>query len=182
MRGHKVGVGPASGGLGVIARTQLEAYGIDYKKDIKPFFMGAGEMAEALKDGSIEGAFLTEELAQMVATTHKIRPLPWSEKELKAFLATRPYYAAYSTPANTFKGVDYPVLTIDNGIELICAKQLSDDLAYKLAKAIVENLGCISNIYAPAKAMTPELVATEIGNPFHPGALKYYKEKGLYKK
>ena len=182
LRGHKVAVGPASGGLGVIARTQLEAYGIDYKKDIKPFFMGAGEMAEALKDGSVEGAFLTEELAQMVATTHKIRPLAWNEKELKAFLSNRPYYAAYSTPANTFKGVDYPVLTIDNGIELICAKQLSDDLAYKLAKAIVENLDCIGKIYAPAKAITPQLVATEIGNPFHPGALKYYKEKGLYQK
>ena len=53
LKGKKVGVGPASGGLGVIARSQLAANGINYKKDIKPMFMGAGDMAQALKDGTI---------------------------------------------------------------------------------------------------------------------------------
>jgi len=149
MKGHKVAVGPASGGLGVIARTQLDAYGIDYKKDIKPFFMGAGEMAEALKDGAVEAAFLTEELAQMVASTHKIRPLPWDKKVLDDFLAKHPYYGEYSYPANHFKGVAPPVLTVDNGIQLICSKELSDETVYKLTKAIVENLGCMAEIYAP---------------------------------
>ncbi|RJR38533.1 MAG: TAXI family TRAP transporter solute-binding subunit [Desulfobacteraceae bacterium] len=182
MKGHKVAVGPASGGLGVIARTQLDAYGIDYKKDIKPFFMGAGEMAEALKDGAVEAAFLTEELAQMVASTHKIRPLPWDKKVLDDFLAKHPYYGEYSYPANHFKGVAPPVLTVDNGIQLICSKELSDETVYKLTKAIVENLGCMAEIYAPAKAITPEWTAIELGNPTHPGAIKYFKEKGLLKK
>ncbi|MBN1107082.1 MAG: TAXI family TRAP transporter solute-binding subunit [Deltaproteobacteria bacterium] len=182
MKGHKVAVGPASGGLGVIARTQLDAYGMDYRKDIKPFFMGAGEMAEALKDGAVEVSFLTEELAHMVATTHRIRPLSWEKKTLDAFLAKHPYYGEYTYPANHFKGVGYPVLTADNGIQLICSKDLSEEMAYKLTKAVVENLGCMANIYAPAKAITPQWTATELGNPVHPGAIKYFKEKGLWKK
>jgi TRAP transporter TAXI family solute receptor len=182
MKGHKVAIGPASGGLGVIARTQLEANGIDYKKDIKPFFMGAGDMAEALKDGSVDAAFLTEELAEMVATTHRIRPLSWNDQELSAFVAKHPYYGAYTTPPGTFKGVDYPVKTVDNGIQLICSPSLDDQVVYNLTKAIIENLGCIANIYAPAKAITPEWAASELGNPFHPGAIKYFKEKGLWKK
>lgn len=182
LKGHKVAVGPASGGLGVIARTQLDACGIDYKKDIKPFFMGAGEMAEALKDGAVEGSFLTEELAQMVATTHKIRVLSWDKKVLDGFLAKHPYYGEYTYPANHFKGVGYPVLTADNGIQVICSKDMSEEMVYKLTKAIVEGLGCMANIYAPAKAITPQWTAIELGNPIHPGAIKYFKEKGLWKK
>lgn len=92
MKGHKVAVGPASGGLGILARMQLDAHGIDYKKDIQPFFMGAGEMAEAVKDGAVEAAYLTEELAQMVASTHKIRLLSWDKKNLDAYLAKHPYF------------------------------------------------------------------------------------------
>jgi TRAP transporter TAXI family solute receptor len=182
LKGHKVGVGPASGGLGVIARTQLEFNGIDYKKDIKPYFLGAGEMAEALKDGTIEGAFLTAELAELVATTHKIRILSWNEKELDDFLAKQPYYGKYTFPPNSFKGVDYPVLTADNGIQLICRADMDEGLVYKLTKAIVENLECVTKIYAPAKAITPAWAASELANPFHPGAIKYFKEIGVWKK
>jgi hypothetical protein len=182
LKGHKVGVGPASGGLGVIARTQLEFNGIDYKKDVKPFFMGAGEMAEALKDGTIEGAFLTAELAHLVATTHKIRILSWTEKEMDNFLAKQPYYGKYTFPPNSFKGVDYPVLTADNGIQMICRADMEEGQVYKLAKSVVENLDCMAKIYAPAKAITPEWAASELANPFHAGALKYFKEKGIWKK
>jgi TRAP transporter TAXI family solute receptor len=182
MKGQKVAVGPASGGLGILARMQLEANGLDYKKDIQPFFMGAGEMAEALKDGAVEAAFLTEELAQMVASTHKIRPLSWDKKTLSEFMSKHPYFGEYTTPPNKIKGVDFPVLTVDNGIQLICAKEMSEEMVYKLTKAIVENLDCMGQIYAPAKAITPEWTAMELGNPVHPGAVKYFKEKGLWKK
>jgi TRAP transporter TAXI family solute receptor len=182
LKGKKVGVGPASGGLGVVARSQLTANGIDYKKDIKPYFLGAGEMAEALKDGYVEGTILTAELAHLVTSTHRIRALPWDEKTLNAFLTKNPYYGRFVHPANTFKGVDYPVLTIDNGIQLICQKDADEDFVYKLAKTIVENLDCVAKIYAPAKAITPEWAASELANPFHPGAIKYFKEKGIWKK
>ncbi|MBW1722469.1 MAG: TAXI family TRAP transporter solute-binding subunit [Deltaproteobacteria bacterium] len=181
LKGHKVGVGPASGGLGVIARSQLAANGINFKKDIKPFFMGAGDMAEALKDGAIEGAFLTMELAQQVAATHKIKPLSWREQELKPFLEKNPYYGAYTHPPGTFKGVNYPVTTVDNGIQWVCQVDMDEELVYKLTKAFIENLGCISSIYAPAKAITPQWAVRKLGNPYHPGAIRYYKEKGLWK-
>ncbi|NIS59615.1 MAG: TAXI family TRAP transporter solute-binding subunit [Proteobacteria bacterium] len=182
LKGKKVGVGPASGGLGVVARSQLTANGIEYKKDIKPFFLGAGAMAEALKDGTVEGTILTGELAQMVTATHKIRILPWDEKTVDAFITKNPYYAKYTYPPNYFKGVDYPVLTVDNGVQLICQKDADEDLIYKLAKTIVENLDCVAKIYAPAKTITPEFAASELANPFHPGAIKYFKEKGIWKK
>ena len=182
FKGHKIGVGPASGGLGVIARTQLKANGIDYKKDITPMFMGAGEMAEALKDGAIEACFLTAELVPTVTTTHKIRLITWDKENLDNFLATNPDFGEYTYPANYFEGVDYPLRTIDNGIQLICLTDMDDELVYKLTKTIIENLDCIADIYAPAKMITPEWAASELANPFHPSAIKYFKEIGVWKK
>lgn len=182
LKGHKVGVGPASGGLGVIARTQLKANGIDFKKDITPRFMGAGDMAQAVKDGAVAASFLTAELTHLVCATHKINVLLWDNKVLDAFLKKNPNFGEYTHPANSFKGVPYPVRTIDNGVQLICQKDMDENLVYKLTKTIVENLGCIAKIYAPAKAITPQWAASELANPFHPGAIKYFKEKGLWKK
>ena len=121
------------------------------------------------------------ELADLVTATHKIKIIPWKEEDLEPFLKTHPYFGRYLYPANRFKGVDYPVLTVDNGIQLICDKDLDDALVYKLTKAAAENLDCVTKIYAPAKVITPEWMASKLGNPFHPGAIKYYKEKGLWK-
>jgi TRAP transporter TAXI family solute receptor len=182
FKGQKIAVGPASGGLGAIARDQLQANGIDYKKDITPMFLGAGDMAEALKDGAVEASFLTGELATMVAATHKIRLIAWEKKSLDDFLKTHPDYGEYTYPSGYFKGVDYPVLTVDNGIQLICQTDMSDDLVYALTKAIIQNLDCMAKIYAPAKAITPQWAASELANPFHPGAIKYFKEIGVWKK
>lgn len=181
LKGKRVGVGPASGGLGVVARSQLEANGINYKTDIKPYFLGAGAMAEALKDGTVEGTILTMELAKQVAMTHPLKVLPWDEATVKKFTTQYPYFGRYDYPPNTFKGVDYPVLTVDNGIQLICQTDMDEGLVYKLTKAIVENLECMRKVYEPAKALTPQWCASELGNPFHPGAIKYFKEKGLWK-
>jgi hypothetical protein len=181
LKGMKVGVGPASGGLGVVARTQLTANGINYKKDIKPYFLGAGAMAEALKDRTVEGTILTMELAKQVAMTHPLKLLPWEEKTVKKFITEYPYFGRYEYPPGTFKGIDYPVVTVDNGIQLICQTDMDEALVYKLAKAIVENLECMRKIYEPVKALTPEWAASELANPFHPGAIKYFKDKGLWK-
>ena len=181
LKGKKVAVGPASGGLGVVARTHLTANGIDYKKDLKPFFLGAGAGAEALKDGTVEGAILTMELAKQVAMTHPLRLLPWDAETVDKFIAGHPYFGKYEYPPNTFKGVDYPVLTVDNGIQLICQPDMDEELVYKLAKAVIENLDCMRKIYEPAKALTAEWAASELANPFHPCAIRYFKDKGLWK-
>jgi TRAP transporter TAXI family solute receptor len=179
IKGHKVGVG--TGGMGVVSRMQLEYFGIDIKKDIKPFFLEAGALADALKDGSVDVTFLTKELAIMVAATHEIRIISWQAKELNDYVEKNPYFGKYVYPAKTFKGVDYEVLTVDNGIQLICDAGMSDDLVYQLTKTIIENLDCVTKIYAPAKDLNPEWCASKLGNPFHPGAIKYFKEKGLWK-
>jgi TRAP transporter TAXI family solute receptor len=150
IKGHKAGVG--TGGIGVMSRMQLASHGIDYKKDIKPFFSATGELATLLKDGKVDVSFLTEGLAKMVATTHEIRIISWQEEDREAYIAKHSYFGKYTYPANHFKGVDYEAQTVDNGIQLVTHADTPDEEVYKIAKAIIENIDCISKIFAPAKA------------------------------
>ena len=179
FKGHRVGIG--TGGIGVVSRLQLSYHGIDVKKDIKPFFPATGELATLLKDGKIDVSFLTEGLAKMVTATHEIRMISWDEEDRKKYIGEKPYFGAFNYKPNHFKGVDYEVKTIDNGIQLITHADTPDDMVYKLAKAVIENIDCISGIFAPAKALNPQWCASELGNPFHPGAIKYFKDAGLWK-
>ena len=182
LRGKKVGVGPASGGLGTYAQLQLAGNGMDYKKDIRPYFMSVAEMTDAVKDKAIDAAILTVGATHIAAATHKIRVISWGENELKGYVEKYPYCARYVLPPNIFKGVDYPVLTADNGVQLICRTDMDAEFVYKLTKATVENLKCIGDTYAPAKEITREWAASELANPFHPSAIKYFREVGLWKK
>ena len=179
FKGHRVGLG--TGGIGVVSRLQLEFHGINVKKDIKPFFPATGELATLLKDGKVDVSFLTEGLAKMVTATHEIKMISWQEENLNAYIGEKPYFGRYVYPPNHFKGVDYEVLTVDNGIQLICDADMSTYKVYRLAKAVIENIDCISNIFAPAKALNPEWCASKLGNPFHPGSIRYFKEVGLWK-
>jgi len=178
FKGHKVGIG--TGGIGVVARLQLAAHGIDFKKDIKPFFPSTGELATLLKDGKVDVSFLTEGLAKMVTATHEIKMISWQEADRKKYIEERPYFGKYSYAPNHFKGVDYEVQTVDNGIHFIADADMSDEMAYTVAKAFNENLACVAKIFAPAKRLSPAWSATKLGNPYHPGAIKYYKDKGLW--
>jgi TRAP transporter TAXI family solute receptor len=177
IKGKRVGVG--TGGIGVMARMQLAAHGIDYKKDIKPFFPSTGELATLLKDGKVDVSFLTEGLAKMVTATHEIKMISWQEADRKAYIDKNPYFGEFNYRPNHFKGVDYEVETVDNGIQLVTHADTPDDLVYKLAKTVIENIDCIGKIFAPAKALSPEWCASKLGNPFHPGSIKYFKDAGL---
>lgn len=179
FKGHNVGIG--TGGIGVVSRLQLEYHGIDFKKDIKPFFPQTGELATLLKDGKVDVSFLTEGLAKMVTATHEIRMVSWDEENRKKYVEKHPYFGEFNYKPNHFKGVDYEVKTIDNGMQLIAHADMPDEMAYKLAKAVIENIDCVSKIFAPAKALSPQWCASELGNPFHPGAIQYFKDAGLWK-
>ena len=59
------------------------------------------------------------------------------------------------------------------------SKDLSEDLVYRMAKSIINNIDAVKAVHKNYETLTPELIASDIGVPMHPGAAKYYKEAGL---
>jgi uncharacterized protein len=82
-------------------------------------------------------------------------------------------------PANTYTGQDKDVPTAAVANYLVTSSAVSDDLAYQMTRLIFENLPGLANAHAAGKEIKLETAATGNPIPLHPGAVRYYKEKGL---
>jgi uncharacterized protein len=86
-------------------------------------------------------------------------------------------------PANTFKGQTTPIKTIGTSTNLLCSDKLPDDVAYAITKALCEGSKTLVAGHAGLKDFKPELAWKPelLGVPLHPGAEKFYREKGWMK-
>ena len=92
-----------------------------------------------------------------------------------------PPFIAATIPANTYTGQDKDVPTAAVVNYLVTSSAVSDDLAYQMTKLVYESLPELQNAHAAGKEIKLETAATGSPVPLHPGAIRYYKEKGLIK-
>ncbi|GAJ17716.1 unnamed protein product, partial [marine sediment metagenome] len=97
---------------------------------------------------------------------------------LKKLIAEFPYYQEGKIPANTYKGQNYDVVTVQDGNDVVVNKDVDENIAYLLVKILFENAKEIHNVHPVAKLLIPEIGVRTV-TPLHPGAEKYFKEKGL---
>jgi hypothetical protein len=180
LKGKRVNMGPAGGGLEPNAKAILEAHGLTYK-DLTPLFLGIGAGADALKDKKVEAAITTNPIIHELQATAKIDILFMEEKLIDAMIAKHPYYGKQRIAGKTFKDVPQDVIVPDFGMQLAVRSDADPEVIYKLTKTIVENSKCLGESYAPMKSITAEWAASKLANPFHPGAIKYFKEKKVWK-
>lgn len=84
-------------------------------------------------------------------------------------------------PAGSYKFQPEAVPTATLGAGLIVSEKMDDQTAYNLAMALHKNIALVQGVHGSMKALTPELLTQMTGAPYHPGAVKYYKEAGLMK-
>jgi TRAP transporter TAXI family solute receptor len=92
-----------------------------------------------------------------------------------------PPFISAVIPANTYTGQDKDVPTAAVVNYLVTNSTVSDDLAYQMTKLIYESLPELANAHVAGKEIKLETAATGSPVPLHPGAIRYYKEKGLIK-
>jgi len=92
-----------------------------------------------------------------------------------------PPFVSVTIPANTYTGQDKDVPTAAVVNYLVTSSAVSDDLAYQMTKLIFESLPELANAHAAGKEIKLEGAASGSPVPLHPGAIRYYKEKGLIK-
>lgn len=182
FKGKRIGVGaPGSGGERAALKI-LAFNGLGYK-DIKPGFMSNTEMVAALKDGTLDAFIITHPLRSAalldLTTTFKVKLIPVvDEKFYKAY----PYFSKMEIPAGTYKGVDYAVPTPTSRVVMYTSRKakLGKSAVYKLLKGIWEHRDDWAKVHPAVNRYTTLKSALEgLNIPLHPGAVKYYKEKGL---
>ena len=92
-----------------------------------------------------------------------------------------PFLAVAKVPANAYKGIAQEVPTVAVNAVLIAGNQLKEDMVYNLTKALFENQADLASAHAKGKEVNLQYAVQGVSVPFHPGAVKYYKEKGLMK-
>jgi len=190
FKGRRVAVGPPGSGTLVSSKTELGTVGKLTFEDIKPAYLSFTESITAIKDGTIDVGVISAgyPVASLLDLTRQvpIRLIPYSEEEMKTLIASYPYYVKVIIPAGTYTGVDTDTLTRGIVTALFCRKELSDDVAYKMMQALYDHQKAKDAIHPQAKQWSLENMYrgaeyTTKYIPFHPGAIKYLKEKGAWK-
>ena len=184
LKGKKVGVGAPGSGTEANFRQLLDAYGMK-KEDVNAQFLSFSESAEAYKDKHIDAFIVTAGIPNAgimdVATQNEIRILSIPADVAAKLTQKYPFLAAVKVPANTYKGQTTEVATVAVNAVLICGSSLSEAMVYNLTKALFENQADLASAHAKGKELNIKTAVTGVSIPYHPGAVKYYKEKGLMK-
>jgi len=184
LKGKKVGVGAPGSGTEANYRQLMDAYGMK-KEDVNGQYLSFSESAEAFKDKHIDafvvtGAVPTSAIMD-VATQNAIRILPIADDIAAKLTQKYPFLAAVKVPANSYKGQTADVPTVAVNAVLIAGSQLKDDMVYNLTKALFDNQADLAAAHAKGKELNAQFAVKGVSIPYHPGAVKYYKEKGLMK-
>jgi TRAP transporter TAXI family solute receptor len=184
LKGKKVGVGAPGSGTEANFRQLLDAYGMK-KEDVNVQFLSFSESAEAYKDKHIDAFIVTAGIPNAgimdVSTQNEIRILDIPADVAAKLTQKYPFLAAVKVPANTYKGQTAEVSTVAVNAVLIAGNSLSEAMVYNLTKALFENQAELASAHAKGKELNLQYAVKGVSIPFHPGAVKYYKEKGLMK-
>jgi hypothetical protein len=186
LKGKRVSTGSPGSGTEVMALRVLGAYGLDPNKDLTRDKMSVSESVRAMKDGKIDaflwvGGLPTAAIADLGTTQGvKMKLIGAAEAIPKMRERYGPFYVTGVIPTKTYPGQsgDVPAVVVWN--LLVCNETMKENLAYDIVRTLFDH--------------KPELVAShrEASNlslkhqagggssiPFHPGAIRYFTEKGL---
>ena len=184
--GEKFSIGKRGSGTEGSGRTILAALGIDPEKEMTLEYLAYTPSAQAMMDGRIVGmncpagppvAAITQLYAQMGAK--KVKVLDFTDQQLAQIQAKYPIWNRFVVPTGSYPGQKTDIQTISQPNFLAVRPDISEETVYKLTKTIYENLPFLANIHKATKAMKLDRAISGLPVPLHPGAAKYYKEKGI---
>lgn len=190
FKGKVIGVGPAgSATLNIWSKKHLAAgWGITFD-DIKPKYIAFHEITRGIRDNTIDAGLIAAgypiAAVMELARDIPIRLLETDPVALKKMQAKYPNVTPFVFPAGTYNGIDKDVSTYVVPQMWLCRADLSEDLVYKIIKAVYDNSEERNAIHPMAKKYTIENAfrgSKSVPVGYHPGAIKYYKEKGIWDK
>lgn len=179
LEGKRVGVGAPGSGTAVHAQAILEAAGLD-ETNVDIQYLNFSQCAEGLQDRTLDAAFVVAGIPTAaitdLASAEDIVIVSVPADIYRQLSDKYPFYVAISLPGGTYTGVDTDVNTTAVMAMLATTADVSDDLVYKITKAIFENTDVLVAAHPRGKDITLESALDGMSIPLHPGAEKYYDE------
>ncbi len=185
LKGKAIGVQPRGNTGELMTQHVLQVYGLSYKDMAKVNFGSYNDSVSLMKDGHIQAfAFVSTIPAAPLldlGTARKIRLLDIPDDKFQALLKLNAGYARRNIPKGTYKFQETDIKTFGTYTHLIVRADLGDELVYGITKALATNIPSLAAVVKDVKDLTLAEMALDVGVPYHPGALKYYKEAGAIK-
>jgi TRAP transporter TAXI family solute receptor len=182
LKGKRLGVGAPGSGTEGDAKAILNLAGLQYT-DMKVDFLDFGATTSRFKDNQIDAGFVVAGYPTAsvmdLSLTKDISLLSFDDAFLAKLSKAHPYFVASTIPGKTYKGVDNDVRTPAVMAILVTYDKMSDDVIYNFTKAMFDNLADVQLSHAKGKEITLKTALDGLTVPLHPGAAKYFKEKGL---
>lgn len=185
LKGKRVSVGTAGSGTEIIANRILEAVGINPDTDIKRERLSVAESAGAIKDKKIDaffwsGGLPTAAVLDLAATPgQKLRYLPSFDVAAKMSEKYGPFYFKLTIAKGTYPGLDENADVVGVANLLVVNEKFDASLAYDILKMMVDKQSDLALIHPEAKNFGLPQATVGSPVPFHPGAIKFYSEKGI---
>ncbi len=181
LRGKNVSIGAAGSGVYFNAMDFLAAYDMT-EADINPQYLSFGDSAEALRDGKIDAAFVvagapTVAVVDLCATKGAYL-VGLDDEHVAKLKEINGAYTECIIPAGTYDGIDTDTKTVAVKAIIIANGDVTDDEAYTIVSTIFENAADITTQHAKGAELDLNYAA-ECGLNYHPGAAKYFAEKGI---
>src|SRR5437899_507521 len=182
LKGKSLSVGAPKSGTELNSRAILAAAGLSYKDLGKVEYLPFAESVDLMKNRQLNATLQSAGLG--VASLKDLS----SSSEITVVSVPKevvdkigPPFVSVMIPANTYTGQDKDVPTAAVINYLVTSSAVSDDLAYQMTKLVFESLPELANAHAAGQEIKLDTAPTRSPVPLHPGAIRYYKEKGLIK-
>jgi uncharacterized protein len=186
LKGKRVSTGSPGSATEVMAFRVIEAAGLDKDKDMKRERLGVAESVNAVKDRKIDaffwvGGIPTAAVTDLAATPGmKMKLVDHAETAEKMNAKYGKLYTAAKIPAGSYPGQDKDNAITEVWNLIVTGGKMSNDDAYAIVKTLVEKKADIVAVHKEALSFSLDnQVQDRSPIPFHPGALKYFKEKGI---
>ena len=188
LAGKKVSVGAAGSGVYFNAKDILTAYGLgdvnenDEFTQINATYQSFGDSANDLKDGKIDAAFIVAGAPTTavtdLATTKDVHLVSLDDEHIAKLLETSDYYTKTVISKDVY-GLDEDVTTVAVAAVILARNDVSEDAIYALTADIFDNAADLVSSHAKYGELSLEFGSSITTVPYHPGAAKYFAEKGF---
>ncbi|WP_296249506.1 TAXI family TRAP transporter solute-binding subunit [Pseudomonas sp. UBA4194] len=181
LKGKSISVGAPKSGTELNARAIFKAAGLTYQDMGKVQYLPYAESVELIKNRQLDATLQSSGLGMAaIRDLASVMPLNYVSIPVEVVRGIgNPAYQSGVIPANTYDGQveDIPTVAITN--ILVTHDGVPEETAYQMTRLIYENLPRLSNAHSAANDITLEDAPRHLPIPLHPGAERYYREKGL---
>jgi TRAP transporter TAXI family solute receptor len=187
LRGKVVSTGSPGSGTEVMALRLITAAGLDADTDLRRQGLSVSASVDALKEGKIDAFFWIGgiptpallDLTNSFGIRAKLLPNDDLLPALQAAYGPSLYYRLV-VPRGSYPGLNSDVGVVAVANVLVVDEHMRDDLAYDLTRVLFEQQPVLAAIHPEGARLTLETAVVGSPAPYHPGAIRYYRERGVW--